>query len=172
MVSVPGVGVWTAAETAHRALGDADAVSFGDYHVAKNVGWALTGEAVDDDGMAELLARIEALLRRAPSSSVPAEVYQFGDVHVDFRKAEISKAGQLLEVSAREFKLLKYFIAKAHGGRRWVRPRIVIGLPSSVTEVERRAVEEASLRAGARRSLVRWNARAAGASNGGAAPRP
>jgi hypothetical protein len=30
-------------------------VSFGDYHVAKNVGWALTGEAVDDAGMAELL---------------------------------------------------------------------------------------------------------------------
>lgn len=60
--------------------------------------------------MAELLARIEALLRRAPSSPIPAEVCQFGDVHVDFRKAEVSKAGQLLEVSAREFKLLKYFI--------------------------------------------------------------
>nr|WP_281496860.1 DNA-3-methyladenine glycosylase 2 family protein [Ornithinimicrobium sp. F0845] len=53
--AVPGVGVWTAAETAQRALGDADAVSFGDYHVAKNIGWALTGEEVDDDGLAELL---------------------------------------------------------------------------------------------------------------------
>lgn len=60
--------------------------------------------------MAELLARIEALLRRAPSSPIPAEVYQFGDVHVDFRKAEVSKGSQLLELSAREFKLLKYFI--------------------------------------------------------------
>jgi len=53
--SVPGVGVWTSAEVRFRAHGDADAVSFGDYHVAKNVGWALTGEAVDDDGLAELL---------------------------------------------------------------------------------------------------------------------
>jgi two-component system alkaline phosphatase synthesis response regulator PhoP len=60
--------------------------------------------------MAELLARIEALLRRAPSSPTPSETYQFGDVHVDFRKAEVSKGGQLLELSAREFKLLKYFI--------------------------------------------------------------
>lgn len=53
--AVPGVGVWTSAETAQRALGDADAVSFGDYHVAKNIGWALTGQEVDDDGLAELL---------------------------------------------------------------------------------------------------------------------
>jgi 3-methyladenine DNA glycosylase/8-oxoguanine DNA glycosylase len=36
-------------------LGDADAVSFGDYHVAKDIGWALTGSPVDDDGLAELL---------------------------------------------------------------------------------------------------------------------
>ncbi len=54
--TVPGVGLWTAAETAQRALGNADAVSFGDYHVAKNIGWALTGEEVDDDGLARLLA--------------------------------------------------------------------------------------------------------------------
>jgi two-component system, OmpR family, alkaline phosphatase synthesis response regulator PhoP len=60
--------------------------------------------------MAELLARIEALLRRVPPTPAQAEVYQFGDVHVDFRKAEVTKSGQPLEVSAREFKLLKYFI--------------------------------------------------------------
>ena len=53
---VPGIGVWTAAEVAQRAWGDPDAVSFGDYHLAGIVGWALVGEAVDDDGMAELLA--------------------------------------------------------------------------------------------------------------------
>ena len=47
--------MWTAAEVAQRALGDADAVSFFDYHVAKNIGWALTGTEVDDDGLAELL---------------------------------------------------------------------------------------------------------------------
>jgi 3-methyladenine DNA glycosylase/8-oxoguanine DNA glycosylase len=54
--TLPGIGVWTSAEVRSRALGDPDAVSFGDYHIAKNVGWALTGEPVDDEGMAELLA--------------------------------------------------------------------------------------------------------------------
>lgn len=53
--ALPGVGVWTAAEVAQRALGDADSVSFGDYHVAKDIGWALTGRPVDDEGLAELL---------------------------------------------------------------------------------------------------------------------
>lgn len=48
--------------------------------------------------------------------------------------------------------MLSYFIQKVHEDnfRFLPRPRIVIGIPSSVTEVERRAVEEASLRAGAR----------------------
>ena len=48
--------------------------------------------------------------------------------------------------------MLRYFIQKVHqeGFHLLPRPRIVIGIPSSVTEVERRAVEEASLRAGAR----------------------
>ncbi len=53
--AVPGIGVWTAAEVAQRALGDADAVSFGDYHVAKDIGWALLGRQIDDDALAELL---------------------------------------------------------------------------------------------------------------------
>ena len=53
--SLPGIGVWTSAEVRFRAHGDADAVSFGDYHIATNVGWALIGEAVDDEGLAELL---------------------------------------------------------------------------------------------------------------------
>jgi 3-methyladenine DNA glycosylase/8-oxoguanine DNA glycosylase len=55
MRALPGIGVWTSAEVAQRALGDPDAVSFGDYHVAKDIGWALTGTPVDDDGLAELL---------------------------------------------------------------------------------------------------------------------
>lgn len=54
--SVPGVGVWTAAETMQRAHGDADAVSVGDYHLPAVVGWALIGTPVDDDGMLELLS--------------------------------------------------------------------------------------------------------------------
>lgn len=53
--TVPGVGVWTTAETVQRSHGAPDAVSFGDFHTCKNVGWALTGARVDDDGMRELL---------------------------------------------------------------------------------------------------------------------
>jgi 3-methyladenine DNA glycosylase/8-oxoguanine DNA glycosylase len=53
---VPGIGVWTAAETAQRALGDADAVSVGDFHIPGLVGHFFTGRRTDDDGMLELLA--------------------------------------------------------------------------------------------------------------------
>jgi len=53
--TIPGIGVWSSAEVRSRALGDPDAVSFGDYHIAKDVGWALVGAPVDDDGLAELL---------------------------------------------------------------------------------------------------------------------
>lgn len=54
--SIPGVGVWTAAETMQRAHGDPDSPSVGDYHLPALVGWALAGAPVDDDGMLELLA--------------------------------------------------------------------------------------------------------------------
>lgn len=53
--SLTGVGVWTSAEVRQRALGDADAVSVGDYHIPGLVGRAFTGEPVDDAGMLELL---------------------------------------------------------------------------------------------------------------------
>jgi 3-methyladenine DNA glycosylase/8-oxoguanine DNA glycosylase len=53
--SIPGVGVWTAAETTQRAHGDPDSPSVGDYHLPALVGWALIGRPVDDDGMLELL---------------------------------------------------------------------------------------------------------------------
>lgn len=46
--------------------------------------------------------------------------------------------------------MLKYFIAKAHNRKKFLRPRIVICIPSGVTDVERRAVEESALSAGAR----------------------
>jgi 3-methyladenine DNA glycosylase/8-oxoguanine DNA glycosylase len=55
LMSLPGVGIWTAAETAQRAFGDADALSIGDYHISKMIGWTLVGHPVDDDGMVELL---------------------------------------------------------------------------------------------------------------------
>ena len=55
LMSLPGVGEWTAAETAQRAFGDADALSVGDYHIPKMIGWTLVGRPVDDAGMLELL---------------------------------------------------------------------------------------------------------------------
>src|SRR5215470_9352534 len=63
--------------------------------------------------MAELLARIEALLRRSASTAAAAsasESYRFGDVTIDFRRAEVTKNGAPVELSAREFKLLRYFV--------------------------------------------------------------
>jgi 3-methyladenine DNA glycosylase/8-oxoguanine DNA glycosylase len=54
--AIPGVGAWTAAETARSALGDPDVVSLGDYHTPNLVAWALAGEArADDTRMLELL---------------------------------------------------------------------------------------------------------------------
>jgi 3-methyladenine DNA glycosylase/8-oxoguanine DNA glycosylase len=53
--SVPGIGVWTAAEVVQRTLGDPDTVSVGDYHLKNLVGWSLAGRKTDDAGMLELL---------------------------------------------------------------------------------------------------------------------
>ncbi len=44
-------------------------------------------------------------------------------------------------------KMLQHFIRKAHNGKSWVRPRVVIGIPSEITQVERRAVEDSAYRA-------------------------
>ena len=62
--------------------------------------------------MMELLARVEALLRRAPRRSAPANEgsYEFGPIRVDFRSTEVFRDGQAVDLSAREFKLLCYFI--------------------------------------------------------------
>jgi two-component system alkaline phosphatase synthesis response regulator PhoP len=60
--------------------------------------------------MVELLARIEAKLRRASTRTATADVHHFGDIQVDFRKAEVTKAGAPLNLSAREFQLLRYFL--------------------------------------------------------------
>jgi 3-methyladenine DNA glycosylase/8-oxoguanine DNA glycosylase len=54
--ALPGIGPWTAAEVTMRALGDADAVSVGDFHLPNLVAWALAGEPRGDDArMLELL---------------------------------------------------------------------------------------------------------------------
>src|SRR6185436_14139567 len=60
--------------------------------------------------MIELLARIEALLRRGRAPVTPAGFYTFGDLRVDFRRAEVFRDGEPVPLSALEFKLLAYFI--------------------------------------------------------------
>jgi two-component system alkaline phosphatase synthesis response regulator PhoP len=61
--------------------------------------------------MIELVARIEALLRRVPAGGgVSLERYQFGEVQVDVRRAEVTRGGAPIELSAKEFHLLRYFI--------------------------------------------------------------
>jgi 3-methyladenine DNA glycosylase/8-oxoguanine DNA glycosylase len=87
--TVPGIGVWTAAEVRQRAHGDADAFSWQDFHVAKNVTWALCGEVKDDAACAELIERyrghrfrVQRLLelegvgrpRRAPRMTLPTHL--------------------------------------------------------------------------------------------------
>jgi len=60
---------------------------------------------------AELLVRVEALLRRSRSETAPPKgAFQFGTIQVNLRQAEVIRDGRLLALSAREFKLLRYFI--------------------------------------------------------------
>ena len=61
----------------------------------------------------ELLARIGALLRRAPTRpdvSGELQVHEFGRVHVDSRGTEVFRDGVLVNLSAREFQLLRFFL--------------------------------------------------------------
>jgi two-component system, OmpR family, alkaline phosphatase synthesis response regulator PhoP len=60
--------------------------------------------------MSELLARVEALLRRKPTRTSTREGFRFGDVTIDVRRAEVTKGGRPVDLSAREFKLLRYFV--------------------------------------------------------------
>jgi two-component system, OmpR family, alkaline phosphatase synthesis response regulator PhoP len=59
--------------------------------------------------MVELLARIEALIRRGQPVTAAAR-HQFGTVCVDLRRTEVSRDGRAVSVSAKEFQLLRYFV--------------------------------------------------------------
>jgi rod shape-determining protein MreB len=50
--------------------------------------------------------------------------------------------------------MLSYFLRRASNGRMWIRPRVVVGIPSGCTEVEKRAVVDATLQAGARNAYL------------------
>lgn len=59
----------------------------------------------------ELLARIEALLRRAPKTANNSpDAFSFGDIEIDFKRAEVSKNNKPVELSAMEFKLLQFLV--------------------------------------------------------------
>ncbi|HWF92624.1 MAG TPA: response regulator transcription factor [Terriglobales bacterium] len=71
----------------------------------------------------ELLARVNAVLRRAKSNGQEAEQYAFGDVEVNVRSCQVIRAGKLLEFSTKEFDLLKYFLV--HRGETLSRDRLL-----------------------------------------------
>lgn len=60
----------------------------------------------------ELLARVEALLRRSPNQTEasPNGAFRFGDVGVDFKRAEVTRGNEPVDLSAMEFRLLQFFI--------------------------------------------------------------
>ena len=60
----------------------------------------------------ELMARIEALLRRAPARA-GQDLYQFGPIRVDIRGTQVTREGRAVNLSAREFQLLRYFAEHA-----------------------------------------------------------
>jgi len=69
----------------------------------------------------ELRARVKAILRRA-SAEAP-EVYRFGDIEVDFTRAEVRRAGAAVDMTPLEFKLLSTFIRRR--GRLLTRERLL-----------------------------------------------
>jgi len=59
----------------------------------------------------ELMARVKAVLRRASSPAPTPEVYKFSDIEVNIRSNEVRRNGDVIDLSAKEFALLAYFIA-------------------------------------------------------------
>jgi len=66
-------------------------------------------------GLGELLARVEALLRRRPPVPDNEAVFRFGEIEVDLDRQVVRRKGQPLEVSPQEFKVLRLFLQS--GGR-------------------------------------------------------
>jgi DNA-binding response OmpR family regulator len=58
----------------------------------------------------ELMARVEAVMRRTNRTETAFEQVQFGDVMLNFKNMEAQKSGRLLDLSPREFKILRYFL--------------------------------------------------------------
>ena len=60
----------------------------------------------------ELLARIKAILRRRSDIITEFDKYTFGDVSLDFEKLEAKKGNKKIDLSLKEYEILKYFISK------------------------------------------------------------
>jgi 3-methyladenine DNA glycosylase/8-oxoguanine DNA glycosylase len=78
LLALPGVGPWTAAQVGHRALGDADALPIGDFHLAATTGWALAGGALAEEDVEAFYEpwrphryRVIRLLELTPGSRPP-----------------------------------------------------------------------------------------------------
>jgi rod shape-determining protein MreB len=70
-----------------------------------------------------------------------------------FQAVRPMKSGVIADFEVTE-KMLRYFMAKACGGKRWIKPRLVIAVPWGITMVEKRAVIGSAERAGARRVFL------------------
>ena len=71
----------------------------------------------------ELLARVKAVLRRTSVVPKDQDRRSFGEVEVDLRKCRVLKSGQVVDISSKEFELLKYFIV--HSGETLSRDRLL-----------------------------------------------
>jgi DNA-binding response OmpR family regulator len=71
----------------------------------------------------ELLARVKAVLRRTAVVPKHQDQHSFGNVQVDLRRHRVLRSGKALEVSSKEFELLKYFIC--HSGETLTRDRLL-----------------------------------------------
>jgi two-component system alkaline phosphatase synthesis response regulator PhoP len=71
----------------------------------------------------ELMARVEAVLRRCSGYTEQVEKYTFGDVEIDFKRSEARKGHALVSLSPREFKLLRFMID--HRGEILTRERLL-----------------------------------------------
>jgi len=74
-------------------------------------------------GFMELMARVEAVLRRARAPSKRAGISKFGDVEVDFARCEVVKGGSPVTLSALELRLLEFFVE--HRGEVMSRDRLL-----------------------------------------------
>jgi len=71
----------------------------------------------------ELMARVEAVLRRSSGYTNAVDQYQFGDVEIDFKRSEAHKGGRPITLSPREFKLMSFLIE--HRGEVLTRERLL-----------------------------------------------